>query len=39
MIGVDGSIEYYFLRVENIEINMYGFFDLGIFYWEGKIIM
>lgn len=39
IIGVDGSIDYHSPRTENVEVNPHGLFDLGILYWEGKIVM
>ena len=39
IIGIDGSIDYHSPRAENSKVNPHGLFDLGILYWEGKIIM
>lgn len=39
IIGVDGSIDYHSPKTENTEVNPHGLFDLGILYWEGKIVM
>ena len=38
-IGIDGNIDYYSPRTECAEVNPHGLFDLGILYWEGKIVM
>lgn len=38
-IGVDGCMNFHFPRTENSEANPHGLYDLGILYWEGKIIM
>lgn len=39
IIGVDGSVDYHSPRTENAEVNPHGLFDLGILYWDGKIVM
>lgn len=39
IIGVDDSVDYHSPRTENAEVNPYGLFDLGILYWDGKIVM
>lgn len=38
-IGIDGSVDYHSPRIKNAIVNPHGLFDLGILYWEGKIIM
>lgn len=39
IVTVDGRAEFYYSRGENIEVNPHKLFNLGVLYWEGKIII
>lgn len=39
LIGVNGTMDFHYPRVEGSEINPHGLFNLGMLYWKGTAIM
>ncbi|NDV97045.1 hypothetical protein D0T84_19350 [Dysgonomonas sp. 521] len=39
VIGTDGSVEFHYPKAEAESINAHALYNLGIMYWDGKIIL